>query len=172
MSNENSSHFWQTNLWWTLLHNDAVGLVRIGWRRLMQCLFPWQLFIHTTETDSAIKMQDLKGSMCHRSPQIYWASDWASNIFLAASRLIPVNHSPLLVKTGALKWGPGSKGRRRGYINRLFFLVVMLPIHLIWFSLLHSCACCAPNTFVGQRKLKRLKWQSKGCTVSVSNFLF
>lgn len=65
-------------------------------------LIPWQFVIYTTETDYAIKQQDLKGSIRQRSPQIYLASGELGSfkMFLEAFLLIPLNHLPLIVETG------------------------------------------------------------------------
>lgn len=101
-----------------------------------------------------IKIQDLKGSMCQTSLQIYWASVelCTLNIFLTVSLLISVYHSPLKLASEMRPWVKGWKER----IHQLNFV-----LSLTFLCLLHYYSVSAQDQrskyFVGQRKLKQLK---------------
>lgn len=115
------------------------------WLRELNTAFipfiPWQFVIYTTETDYAIKQQDLKGSIRQRSLQIYLASGELGSLktFLAAFSLIPLNHFLWLWKLESemrpwIKWW-----KERMHQRPFFGLVWLLLSHFILYSLWHSC---------------------------------
>lgn len=152
---------------WTLLDINAVRPMRIGWARLIQCLFLFHILTaRRFNNRDWLCRQNTRFERQHVSEVtadllgICWTLRF-KHIFGSISTH-PGESLTSACHNWRLRWGLRSKFGRRGYINGLI-LVVLLPIHFILYSLTFSCLLRYNSVlaedrrseqFVGQRKLK------------------